>query len=168
MKEEAGGGGGYPLFLSLINCGEGNCFESYLMVWTASLPGSDDCSIAHESCCNRTRSPAEHHMGGVRWALSSSTAASSMVWRCFRGFAGSKPSIRDDSIVITAVESRCLAVHTLYPPKPCSISFVKHLVERLTLFFIPSSTCIIIFTRPSSSLPILRFGCLCSNVCPLF
>lgn len=51
LKREGGGSGGGPLLLYLINCREGNCFECYLMVWTAGPPGSEECSCAHESCC---------------------------------------------------------------------------------------------------------------------
>lgn len=84
--------------IALINCRKGCCVESYLMVGATGLPGSDESSSGHESCCWEPRSTGMEPSKNTEVLLRSRRL---------------DQSIRDRSVIITAGESRRRAVHTL-------------------------------------------------------
>lgn len=96
------------------------------MVWAAGLPGSEESSSAHESCCRGIGAKLSSAWGGGKHFHKGLFCSAEVLWRSCR----LKQSIRDHSIIITPRESWCRAVHTLQ-----HVHRLLHPSLRLSFFF---------------------------------
>ena len=103
------------------------------MVWAAGLPGSEESSSAHESCCRGIGAKLSSAWGGGKHFHKGLFCSAEVLWRSCR----LKQSIRDHSIIITPRESWCRTVHTLQHvhrllhPSLCLSFFFFFVVKRL-------------------------------------
>ena len=100
------------------------------MVWAAGLPGSEESSSAHESCCRGIGAKLSWAWGGGKHFHKGLFCSAEVLWRSCR----LKQSIRDHSIIITPRESWCRAAHTLQ-----HVHRLLHPSLRLFFFFSWSS-----------------------------
>ena len=127
------------------------------MVWAAGLPGSEESSSAHESCCRGIGAKLSWAWGGGKHFHKGLFCSAEVLWRSCR----LKQSIRDHSIIITPRESWCRAAHTLQ-----HVHRLLHPSLRLFFFFfvkqlvwcsfpLPQATSIIVFFSFSVFFPAL-------------
>lgn len=129
------------------------------MVWAAGLPGSEESSSAHESCCRGIGAKLSSAWGGGKHFHKGLFCSVEVLWRSCR----LKQSIRDHSIIITPRESWCRAVHTLqhvhrllHPS--LHLSFFFFVVRRLVWCSFP--------LLPSSKPPLSSFSPLLPPLFP--